>query len=259
MRRDWSKIRPNTIRGWCLRFPLRLIPKDTAVRVRTGLNQDMKWIVGSSIHGCWLGTYELEKQAALARTIRTGMTVFDIGANAGFYTLAFSRLVGDEGNVWAFEPYAENAFNILRHIKLNNLQNVTLLQAAVMNRTGVTGFQVAENNSMGITTREGVYRVPSVSIDDLIAYSIVPIPEVIKIDVEGAESMVLDGARKLLSKQLTQVFVALHGDQQKRNCWEILESFGYRIYRLDGATFGDGKFNSDEIHAVPGNLKVAQG
>ena len=254
MRRDWSKIRPNTMWGLCLRFPLRLIPKYAALRVRTGLNQDMKWIVGSSIHGCWLGTYELEKQAALARIVRTGMTVFDIGANAGFYTLAFSRLVGDEGNVWAFEPYAENAFNILRHIKLNNLRNVTLLQAAVMNRAGVTGFQVAESNSLGITAREGVYRVPSVSIDDLIADRIVPIPEVIKIDVEGAESIVLDGARKLLSKQLTQVFVALHGDQQKRNCWEILESFGYRIYRLDGSTCGEGQFNSDEIYAVPDNM-----
>ena len=251
MRRDWSKIRPNTIRGWCLRFPFRLIPKDTAVRVRTGLNQDMKWIVGSSIHGCWLGTYELEKQAALARIIKTGMTVFDIGANAGFYTLALSRLVGDEGNVWAFEPYAENALNILRHIKLNNLRNVTLLQAAVVNRPGLTGFQVAENNSIGTTTREGLYRVPSVSIDDLIADRNVPIPQVIKIDVEGDESLVLDGARTLLSKQHTQLFVALHGDQQKQYCREILESLGYRIYLLDGTPFGDGQFISDEIYAEP--------
>lgn len=251
MRRDWSKIRPNSILGWCLRFPLRLIPKDTVLKVRSGLNQDMKWIVGSSVHGCWIGTYELEKQAALAGMITAGMTVFDIGANAGFYTLAFSRLVGDKGHVWAFEPYAGNALNILRHIKLNRLQNATLLQVAVVNRTGVTGFQVAQNNSMGVIASEGVYRVPSVTIDDLIADKIVPFPEVIKIDVEGAESLVLDGARTLLSKQRTRLFVALHGDKQRRDCLEILEFFGYRTYLLDGSTFGVGQLDCDEIYAVP--------
>jgi FkbM family methyltransferase len=211
----------------------------------------MKWIVGSSVHGCWLGTYELEKQAALEKIIRPGMTVFDIGANAGFYTLAFSRLVGDKGHVWAFEPYAENAFNILRHIKLNHIRNVTLLQAAVVKKTGVTGFRVAVNNSMGIVTKEGMYRVPAVSIDDLLADHTVPIPQVIKIDVEGAESLVLDGARTLLGKQCTQLFIALHGDQQKKICREILESLGYRIYLLDSTPFGDGQFISDEIYAEP--------
>jgi FkbM family methyltransferase len=218
----------------------------------------MKWIVGSSVHGCWLGTYELEKQAALARTIRTGMTVFDIGANAGFYTLAFSRLVGDEGHVWAFEPYAENAINILRHLKLNRIKNATLLQVAVVNRTGVTGFHVAQNNSMGVITREGIYRVPSVTIDDLIADEIVPIPEVIKIDVEGAESLVLDGARTLLRKQRTRLFVALHGDQQRLDCRGILESFGYRTYQLDGAIFEGGQLNCDEIYAVPGDKNLQE-
>jgi FkbM family methyltransferase len=228
-----------------------LIPKDTIVKVRSGLNKDLKWIVGSSVHGCWLGTYELEKQAALVKIIRAGMTVFDIGANAGFYTLAFSSLVGDKGHVWAFEPYAENAFNILRHIKLNNLRNVTFLQAAVVKQTGVTGFHIARNNSTGNVTREGMYRVPSVSIDDLIAYHSVPIPQVIKIDVEGAESLVLNGARTLLSKQHTRWFVALHGDQEKQNCLEILESHGYRIYQLDGTPFRDGQIINGEIYAEP--------
>src|SRR3990172_8371461 len=228
MRRDWSKIRPNSVKGWCLRLPLRLIPKNTVVKVRSGLNQDMRWIGGSSLHGCWLGAYELDKQNAVSRIIRTGMKVLDIGAHAGFYTLAFSRLVGDEGHVWAFEPSAENAANILRHINLNRLRNVTLLQAAVVNRSGVTGFQISENNSTGITKGEGMYRVPCVSIDNLIADKIVPIPEVIKIDVEGAESLILEGARTLLSKQHTQLFIALHGGTQKSNCREILESMGYR-------------------------------
>src|SRR5688572_27975846 len=102
LQRDWSHISPRSFWGALLRLPLRAIPKRTTVKVQSGINRGMKWIVGSSIHGCWLGTYELEKQPVIERFVRPGMTVFDIGANAGFYTLAFSRLVGEEGRVWAF-------------------------------------------------------------------------------------------------------------------------------------------------------------
>ena len=131
MQRDWSRIPTSTFWGVLLRLPLRVIPKGTTVTVRSGINRGMKWIVGSSIHGCWLGTYELEKQSVIRRFVRPGTTVFDIGANAGFYPLAFSRLVGREGHVWSFEPRAENASNNLRHVNLNKLDNDTFLQAAV--------------------------------------------------------------------------------------------------------------------------------
>ena len=71
---DWSKIPPGTIFGKLLRLPLRLVPKGTVVRVRGGLNRGMKWVVGSSTHGCWLGTYEMAKQNTIDRFIRPGMT-----------------------------------------------------------------------------------------------------------------------------------------------------------------------------------------
>jgi hypothetical protein len=58
---------------------------------------------GSSNHGCWLGTYELDKQCALQRLVKLGITVYDIGSRAGFYTLFFSR-IATEGGVYAFEP-----------------------------------------------------------------------------------------------------------------------------------------------------------
>lgn len=131
---NWSNIPSSSFVGWLLRLPLKIIPRGSVVRIRTGLNRGMKWIVGSSTHGCWLGTYESDKQVVLSRFLKPGMTVFDVGANAGFYTLAFSRLVGDRGQVWAFEPYAINVGNLIRHIELNDLNNVNLVQAAVADR-----------------------------------------------------------------------------------------------------------------------------
>jgi len=250
MQRDWSRIPTSTFWGALLRLPLRAIPKGTTVTVRSGINRGMKWIVGSSIHGCWLGTYELEKQSIIKRFVRPGMTVFDIGANAGFYTLAFSRLVGEEGHVWAFEPLAENASNILRHVNLNGLNNVTLLQAAVADRNGIVGFNIGESNSVGtISQTDASYKVPAVALDELIADG-VPIPDLIKMDVEGAESLVLNGAKELLSRKKTTLFIALHSDDQQRKCAKFLRSSGYEIYLLDGQT-AVGELTSDEIYATP--------
>jgi hypothetical protein len=89
-----SAISNCTLLGKVLRLPLRLLPKGMVVPILTGPAKGQKWIVGSSNHGCWLGTYELEKQAVLERFVKPGMTVYDIGAQAGFYSLFFSRLVG---------------------------------------------------------------------------------------------------------------------------------------------------------------------
>jgi FkbM family methyltransferase len=180
------------------------------------------------------------------------MTVFDIGANAGFYTLAFSRLVGRQGHVYAFEPVAENANNILRHVALNKLQNVTILQTAVTNRKGMIGFQIARNNAMGFISDSSVmYKVPTVSLDHLFADEVIPIPDVIKIDVEGAESFVLEGANKLLTLRRIVLFVALHGEKQKQLCQDILRSAGYDIILLDGRGVEGALLEGDEIIAIP--------
>jgi len=251
MQVNWSSIPSTSFPGWFLRLPLRLIPKTSIVRVRAGLNKGMKWIVGSGTHGCWLGTYESEKQSALKQFVKTGMTVFDIGANAGFYTLAFSRLVGVEGQVWVFEPSAENAEYLLRHISLNQLHNVNLIQAAVSDKIGIIGFQITGCHATGHIVDTGPYRVPTVSLDGLMAENVIPVPDVIKMDVEGAEFLVLNGARTLLNNNKTILFVALHGENQKQRCLDLLFSLAYRIFLLDGTEIKDAALHFDEIYALP--------
>ena len=73
-----------------LRLLHRVLPHGMVRPIRLGPAQDMKWIIGSGHHGCWLGSYELDKQCALEHFVNTGMVVYDIGAQAGFYTLFFS-------------------------------------------------------------------------------------------------------------------------------------------------------------------------
>ena len=248
----FSRFTPDSLLGRVLRLPLRLVPKRAVVTVRSGLNKGLRWVVGTSIHGCWLGHYEIEKQDWVHRLVKPGMNVLDVGANAGFYTLAFSRLVGSAGHVWAFEPFAQNASNILRHLELNETKNVTLIQSAVASESGLSGFHIGSNNAMGAISESGAdYLVPTVTLDALVESGNFPIPDVIKMDVEGAESRVLDGAMKLLASRKTSFLIALHGHQQMQLCLTRLQQSGYRVFQLDGQAVSPDGNTVDEICAVP--------
>jgi len=227
--------------GKVLRWPLRWIPKSTVVRVRRGINAGMKWRVGAHTHGCWLGTYELAKQQAVSRLVRAGMNVVDIGANAGFYTLAFSRLVGSSGHVWAFEPLAANVAKLLHHASLNRLDNVTVVQCALAETAALRGFRRAAHDAMGALTADANdYLVPTARLDDFP----MPVPDLVKIDVEGGELAVLRGAARLIAQRRTTWLVALDDPDHAAACRALLEQERYEITELG---------SPDEIAAIPRN------
>ncbi len=248
-----TRLHPRSVVGGLVRLPLRLIPRQHVTRVRSGVNRGMKWIVGSSIHGCWLGTYEHEKQNLVPALTRPGMVVWDIGANAGFYTLAFSRLVGSSGHVYAFEPFAENVHNLLRHVRLNGLSNTTVIQAALAAQTDLVGFRAAPSNSMGrIAAEPTSYLVPSLSADSFLRRHPESRPQLLKIDIEGAEALLLSGAEELLESAAPEILLALHGEAQGVACRRILTAHGYSLYCLDGSAIGQGPIIGDEIYARKG-------
>lgn len=236
--------------GRLVRLPLSFIPLSQVITVRSGLNKGARWIVGSSTHGCWLGTYEAEKQDLISKLIRKGMVVWDIGANAGFYTIGFSRLVGSSGRVYAFEPLAENANNLIRHVRLNELSNTTFVQAALASRTGLSPFAISESNSMGCLSEQSTsYLVPTMTADGWLRDFPDCRPDLIKIDVEGAEAQVLLGAAELLRTNAPILLLALHGEAPTRQCREILLSHGYSLYYMDGSPADSGPLKHDEIFA----------
>ncbi|HWP37034.1 MAG TPA: FkbM family methyltransferase [Gemmatimonadales bacterium] len=210
----------------------------------------MKWIIGSSNHGCWLGTYELEKQRALERVLQRGMVVYDIGAQAGFYALFFTGLVGEKGKVYAVEPFAENIYYLVAHVRLNKLENVEVIQAALCEGAGLHNFTIDLGVSQNRLTDDGetVLRVPTLSVDDLWGRCGCAPPDLIKIDVEGAEARILQGAKRTLERYRPILFVALHGDQQRHACRQILEDLEYRVCDLAGRTLS-GQWLADEISA----------
>jgi FkbM family methyltransferase len=237
--------------GALLRLPLRAIPKSAVFRIRSGINKGLRWIVGSSVHGCWLGHYEKEKQAAIRGLVKPGMKVFDVGANAGFYTLAFARLVGKVGHVWAFEPFEANLQYLRRHIALNGITNVTVVGAAVSERAGVAGFACGDDNSDGRLTHGAELLVPTLSLDEFCVRAGIDSPDLIKFDIEGGESLALKGAARVIAKGKATILLALHGREHEKNCVTLLRAGRYGLQYLDGKPALDVPLRSDEIVAFP--------
>jgi len=186
---NFSGLSNQSFTGKFLRYPLRLIPPTMRFPILQGTLKGKQWIVGSGQHGCWLGSYEYDKQQLLTRNIAAGRVVFDLGSHAGFYTLLASSLVGPKGKVVAFEPMPQN----LAYLK------------------------------------EGKLQVKTVSLDELIARGELPVPDYLKIDVEGAEMNVFTGAKSLLSTAHPTIFLATHGDDIHKQCCQFLTSLGYEI------------------------------
>lgn len=146
-----------------------------------------------------LGLYERDTVWLLQRVLEPGMTFVDGGANFGFYTLLASSLVGETGRVVAVEAHPVNAQVLRRNVALNRLRNVEVVAAALAERRGAIQLHVSKD-----TTRHSiVYTPPSISegsleVDGFPLDDLVPRADVIKLDLEGAEPMVLRGMGRLL-------------------------------------------------------------
>ena len=231
---NFSGIYNKDLIGKLLRLLLKFIPpKSTVVPILQGRLKGKKWIVGSSNHGCWVGSYEYEKQTLFAKTIEEGSVLYDIGAHVGFYTLLSSELVGPRGKVVAFEPSPRNIYYLREHLRLNRCDNVTVFEAAVAEQSGITSFEESINSHMGHLSSKGCLEVKIVRLDDLVSKGGIPPPDYMKIDVEGAELLVLSGAKSLLANYSPTVFLATHGPEVHQHCCLFLNSIGYELQSIN--------------------------
>ena len=155
------------------------------------------------------GEYEPHMLAFFQRTLRPGMTMVDIGANIGLFSLLAAKLVGENGRVYSIEPRGENARLLLHSATLNNFNNIHLLPTAVGESNGYSLYRthVGGNGSL-LTKPDADFKVASIlhptcqvvplaRLDSLITGPV----DVIKIDIEGAEAMALRGAMEIIRTQ----------------------------------------------------------
>jgi FkbM family methyltransferase len=224
--------------GRAIRLPLRLVPKGAVLPVLSGPLRGQRWIAGAATHGCWLGTYERLAQRVFVEHVRPGAVVYDVGANAGFFTLLSSKLAEPSGAVYAFEPIERNLHFIREHVRMNGAENVQVMPIAVSDHIGPVRFAAAHNPAMGGLAAGGEIEVQSTTLDN-VARTIRP-PSFIKMDIEGAEHAALSGAIEVLRRARPVILLSEHGWKQHERCSRLLESLGYdRTMLVEDASDGN--------------------
>ena len=177
----------------------------------------------------------------LANELSPGDVMMDLGANIGDYTQLAATLVGSRGHVYAFEPAPENAAH-LRH-RFEGTVHVSVVEAAVGAHSGVAAFFLDRRNNTRHSLARGnvgksgaTITVPLVALDDYRRK--VPRVDVIKMDVQGAESDVIRGASGMLRKYKPRLVLELwpYGLRNLGADTDLvigqLEALGYRVFRL---------------------------
>ena len=222
-----------------------VLPNNLILPILQGKSRGKRWIIGSSNLECVLGSYEYEKARLFERRVRDSSVVYDIGAHVGFYTLLASELVSAAGKVIAFEPVPRNLKYLKKHLEINHCTNVIIIEAAVSDKSGSSLFSEGSKSSTGYLSQDGNLNVRTVAIDDLVMSGEIAPPDHIKIDVEGAELLVLKGAEFTLSSYAPELFLSTHSPKLHIDCCNLLSSLNYELKPIVGSDL----YNSSELFA----------
>lgn len=184
-----------------------------------------------------LGIYEIQVQEEIIGSLKPGQVFYDLGANNGFFSLLGSKQVGSSGRVYAFEPFSTNGEKIRLLLEKNRLENVTLIPQAVSQGIGRADLFIGPDPARpSLWTQAGNLSesVTTITLDAFIGQN--RWPDLIKVDVEGAEDLVLKGAPHLLrSQQAPRWILEIHSPEKERSVQGMLTPNGYiarPIYRL---------------------------
>jgi len=214
--------------------------KDTITLSPAGLppNRFRMWLNWQGNLAFALGLYEPEAMQSVRRIVQAGDCCMDVGANIGYYTISMAKWVGSRGLVIAFEPFPANFETLEKNVQLNGLQNTILVPTALSNRNDSFCLIYSVNDQFSATPSFSGYavdgdqdsiQVRSCRLDDYVA-GLGRAPAFIKIDVEGAELSVLEGARNTLASVRPALLVEIHGwgTNEAGRVLQFLSEFQYQ-------------------------------
>ena len=173
---------------------------------------------------------------------KPGSVIYDLGANLGYFSLLCSSY-GNDLKIFAFEPIPENMRILCRHLLINNINNVVPVNLAISDHMGMIDFS-ADNQSVSYTykqassyygNRQLKIKVGIVSLDSLGSHFGFPDPDIIKIDVEGAEFDVLSGGADLINRCRPRILLSTHEahvNGVEKKCLSFLESINYSCEKM---------------------------
>jgi FkbM family methyltransferase len=198
------------------------------------------------------GRFDAEIYTALGRVVpASGAVLWDVGAHLGFHTLGFAAMVGPTGRVVGFEPNPSNRERLRQNLDKNAdlAARVEILSCALSDRAGESAFVLSHDVDTGASSMSfldgttpavefGVARawdtivVPLRTVDALVHDHVAPPPDALKIDVEGAELLVLRGAEETVRTTQPTVIVEVHSARLVFEVQQWLWSHGYAVRLL---------------------------
>ena len=188
----------------------------------------------------WTGVYEREFTTTIVEHVKPGDVCYDIGGYRGYISGAMA--LAGATNVFIFEPLPDNQRALRRLCELNPQLPVNMIAVALGSEDGTALLKVMPDASMGKLSNSSFQSevtalseisVPVRKIDSLLQTREIPPPDVIKIDVEGAEADVLTGAGEMLLASRPRIFLEAHGEALEKACSEQLLRLGYKIRRIE--------------------------
>lgn len=210
------------------------------------LPNGVRLVINSLLHGYLAQSgrlsYEPEVVEFLEEHLGSGDVFFDVGANVGVFSFLAATKVGPAGQVHAFEPEENNVACFRQTLEQTGFANVTLYDCALGAKAGIMSFDRRGGAFSGRLT-DGVagnigstVEVDVRTVDDLVDNG-ASAPSLMKIDVEGGEGAVLEGARRVLHAARPMVLCEMHGFDRDGmgRAFAALDAAGYQCRALDGS------------------------
>ena len=188
-----------------------------------------------------LDIFEPFETKLFRETLRPGMTVIDIGANIGYYTVIASKHVGKNGKIFAYEVEDTNYSYLDKNIKVNSINNVIAKKIAVSNKTGNSSFFLTDDNKGAHSFANNRHSKKSIIVNtDTIDNSIDTPIDIIKMDIEGAEILAIEGMVNTIKKnQKIILFTEFYPKAIKRlgrnpkDYLDKLSELGFKIHVIN--------------------------
>ncbi len=201
-----------------------------------------------------LGGWEKESQLVYINSIKKGDIIFDLGVNYGIHSMLFSRLTGEAGRVYSFEPLPANIEDLNNHIAANGIKNIKIEEFAISNKEGSVSFKLSSHGGQGSVIGIGresgeTLDVKTTTLDKFCRENKV-VPDFIKIDIEGAEGLALEGFKEMVNASYPFFAIDLHNPECDLGVGKFLQENGYEAYRIINITARKEKTYSKPLEKI---------
>lgn len=179
------------------------------------------------------GVYEKGTTKVFRRILKEGMTFVDLGAAGGYYSLIAASLIGRTGKVYSFEPHPFNYELLIRNISFNNFGNIIPIRKAVSKNNCMTklfcALEMGRHSIVLSEDKNDYIEVEAIALDDFFNENQI-LPDIIKMDIEGAEILALEGMKRTI-EICSNLKMFIEYERNKEELYNFLKDY-FDIYNI---------------------------